>query len=227
MRGSAAGGRRLPGVEAQTVANTYWRSTPGSSWSRAWTGSTSPARTGPGHGPDRRAARGARRRRPSISAKTGEGVLEVLDELVARRPPPRGDPEGPPRALIFDSGFDQYRGVIAYVRVVDDTCARARRSVPCRPATRPNRRHPLLRPAMSPAGALHAGRGGLPDHGVKDVASSGSATRSRPAPIRPTARCPATAGSSRWSSAACSRSTPMTTRICATHSRSCRSTTRH
>ena len=54
-----------------------------------------------------------------ISGKTGEGVAEVLEELIARVPPPAGDPDGPPRALIFDSEFDQYRGVIAYIRVVD------------------------------------------------------------------------------------------------------------
>ncbi|MFI5037927.1 MAG: translation elongation factor 4, partial [Solirubrobacterales bacterium] len=56
-----------------------------------------------------------------ISGKTGEGVAEVLEELIARVPPPSGDPGGPPRALIFDSEFDQYRGVIAYIRVVDGT----------------------------------------------------------------------------------------------------------
>ena len=54
-----------------------------------------------------------------ISGKTGAGVGEVLEELIARVPPPAGDPQAPPRALIFDSEFDQYRGVIAYIRVVD------------------------------------------------------------------------------------------------------------
>src|SRR3982751_4158550 len=54
-----------------------------------------------------------------ISAKTGDGVSEILEELVQKVPPPSGDPDAPPRALIFDSEFDQYRGVVAYIRVVD------------------------------------------------------------------------------------------------------------
>jgi GTP-binding protein LepA len=54
-----------------------------------------------------------------ISAKTGMGVDDVLEELVQRVPPPSGDLQAAPRALIFDSEFDQYRGVIAYIRVVD------------------------------------------------------------------------------------------------------------
>jgi GTP-binding protein LepA len=62
-----------------------------------------------------------------VSAKTGEGVRELLDDIVAHVPAPVGDPDAPARALIFDSVYDAYRGVVTYVRVVDGSLSRRER----------------------------------------------------------------------------------------------------
>src|SRR6516165_3432786 len=55
------------------------------------------------------------------SAKTGLGVPEILEAVVARIPPPKGDPDARPRALIFDSWYDSYRGAVVMVRVMEGT----------------------------------------------------------------------------------------------------------
>jgi GTP-binding protein LepA len=54
-----------------------------------------------------------------VSGKTGDGVADLLDQIIAQIPAPVGDPDAPARALIFDSVYDSYRGVVTYVRVVD------------------------------------------------------------------------------------------------------------
>ncbi len=105
-----------------------------------------------------------------ISAKTGEGVEELLEEVVARVPPPHGDPSGPPRALIFDSQFDPYRGVIAYIRVVDGTFSRgeAIRAMQAK-TTAEIDEIGFFTPQMTSASALRAGDVGFLITGIKDV----------------------------------------------------------
>jgi GTP-binding protein LepA len=64
-----------------------------------------------------------------VSGKTGEGVGELLDKIVETVPAPVGDPDGPARALIFDSVYDTYRGVVTYVRVIDGRLSRREKSL--------------------------------------------------------------------------------------------------
>src|SRR5258708_1599945 len=64
-----------------------------------------------------------------VSAKTGEGVRELLNAVVRQVPPPSGQPDGPARALIFDSVYDSYRGVVTYVRVMDGPLTRPQKSL--------------------------------------------------------------------------------------------------
>lgn len=54
-----------------------------------------------------------------VSGKTGEGVADLLDQIVMDVPAPHGDPDAPARALIFDSVYDSYRGIVTYIRMED------------------------------------------------------------------------------------------------------------
>jgi GTP-binding protein LepA len=105
-----------------------------------------------------------------ISAKTGEGVTEVLEALVAQVPPPEGDLDAAPRALIFDSEFDQYRGVIAYVRVVDGTLKKDDPIIAMQAGTHAEIDEiGFFGPEMTAVDALHAGEVGYVITGIKDV----------------------------------------------------------
>ena len=121
-----------------------------------------------------------------ISAKTGAGVPEVLDALVERISPPAGDEAAPARALVFDSSYDQYRGVVAFVRVVD---GRFETREPLRAMALGTwfvaEELGVLAPARQPVPALEAGEVGYVITGLKDVSrlrvGDTLTSRSRPA----------------------------------------------
>ncbi|MEA2324667.1 MAG: GTP-binding protein LepA [Solirubrobacteraceae bacterium] len=105
-----------------------------------------------------------------ISGKTGDGVEDVLEELVKRVPPPAGDLDAAPRALIFDSEFDQYRGVIAYIRVVDGTFRKGEVIHAMAADVEADIDDiGFFTPAMTTADELHAGEVGYLITGIKDV----------------------------------------------------------
>src|SRR5579859_3697732 len=177
------------GVEAQTVANTYLAVDAGLELIPCLNKVDLP-----GAEPDRVAGEVAdllgeppesvRR----ISAKTGQGVTDVLDELIARVPPPSGDPDAPARALIFDSEFDQYRGVIAYIRMVDGTFAQGEAIRAMQAGTEAEIDDiGFFTPQMASAPALHAGEVGFLITGIKDVTrlrvGDTLTTRARPAVV--------------------------------------------
>jgi GTP-binding protein LepA len=159
------------GVEAQTVANTYLAVESGLELIPCLNKIDLP-----GAEPERVAGEVAELiGEPSeqilrISGKTGEGVSEVLEQLIARVPPPSGDPDAPPRALIFDSEFDQYRGVIAYIRVVDGAFRKGEAIQAMAARTRAEIDDiGFFSPQMTPVSQLSAGEVGYLITGIKDV----------------------------------------------------------
>jgi GTP-binding protein LepA len=161
------------GVEAQTVANTYLAVDSGleliPAMNKVDLPGAEPERVGEeiadliGEDPNE-----VKR----ISAKTGEGVDELLEEIVRRVPPPHGDPASPPRALIFDSEYDQYRGVIAYIRVVDGSFTKGETIRAMANQTEAEIDDiGFFTPAQLPADKLSAGEVGYLITGIKDVSS--------------------------------------------------------
>jgi GTP-binding protein LepA len=106
-----------------------------------------------------------------VSAKTGAGVAEVLDAVVERIPAPSGVPDAPARALVFDSSYDQYRGVVAFVRVVDGTFRAREHVLAMAQGTRfETEEVGFFSPTMKAADSLGAGEVGYIITGLKDVA---------------------------------------------------------
>jgi GTP-binding protein LepA len=159
------------GVEAQTVANTYLAVEAGLELIPCLNKIDLP-----GSEPERVAGEVAEligeppESILKISGKTGEGVREVLEELVARVPPPAGDRNAPSRALIFDSEFDQYRGVIAYIRVVDGVFRKGEMIRAMAAGTQADIDDiGFFSPQMTPVKELTAGEVGYLITGIKDV----------------------------------------------------------
>ncbi|NYJ07105.1 translation elongation factor 4 [Petropleomorpha daqingensis] len=108
-----------------------------------------------------------------VSGKTGEGVPELLDRIVAEIPAPTGEAQGPARAMIFDSVYDIYRGVITYVRVVDGRIsARDRIKMMSTGATHELLEIGVISPEPKPVDSLGVGEVGYFITGVKDVRQS-------------------------------------------------------
>jgi GTP-binding protein LepA len=105
-----------------------------------------------------------------VSAKTGEGVTELLNAVVEQVPPPSGNPDAPARALIFDSVYDTYRGVVTYVRVVDGRLSRRERVLMLSTkAVHETLEIGVISPEPIPSDGLAAGEVGYLISGVKDV----------------------------------------------------------
>jgi GTP-binding protein LepA len=108
-----------------------------------------------------------------VSAKTGEGVRELLDEVVRQVPAPTGDPDAPARALIFDSVYDIYRGVITYVRVFDGRLdVRDRCLMMSTGASHETLEVGVVAPDQTPTPSLGVGEVGYVIPGVKNVSQA-------------------------------------------------------
>ena len=108
-----------------------------------------------------------------VSAKTGEGVRDLLDAVIDQVPAPVGDPDAPARALIFDSVYDSYRGVVTYVRVVDGALSpRERITMMSTHATHEALEIGVISPEPIPTRGLGVGEVGYLITGVKDVRQS-------------------------------------------------------
>ncbi|MFI0444684.1 translation elongation factor 4 [Actinomadura sp. 6N118] len=105
-----------------------------------------------------------------VSGKTGEGVPELLNKIVETVPGPVGDPDGPARALIFDSVYDTYRGVVTYIRIIDGHLSRREKSLMMSTGSAHETLEVgVISPEPKPVAGLGVGEVGYLITGVKDV----------------------------------------------------------
>jgi len=108
-----------------------------------------------------------------VSGKTGEGVADLLDHVVREVPPPTGDADAPTRAMIFDSVYDIYRGVVTYVRVIDGKITpREKVTMMSTGSTHELLEVGIVSPEPKPTVGLGVGEVGYLITGVKDVRQS-------------------------------------------------------
>lgn len=106
----------------------------------------------------------------AVSAKTGDGVEDLLKAVIERTPPPAGGPEKTLRALVFDSTYDPYRGVIAFIRVMEGGVARSMKALfMATGATGEVEEVGFFTPDMTSCGVLESGDVGYIITGIKDV----------------------------------------------------------
>ena len=223
MRGRAAGGGRVTGVEAQTLANAYLAISNGLEIlpviNKIDLPSADIARTkemiekSVGLPADDAIA---------VSAKTGLNVEAILEAVVTLLPPPAGDPEAPLQALIFDSWFDAYRGVIVLARIINGRLRKGQRiKVMSNGKIFEVESLGVMTPKPLELQELSAGEVGFFVATIKNVADTKVGdTLTDPSVPRPR-RCPALKTSRAWCLRDSTPLTRMSTACCAMRSRSC------
>jgi len=150
-----------------------------------------------------------------VSAKKGIGIEEVLESIIERIPPPKGDLSGPLKALLFDSWFDSYRGVVVLVRVFDGVLRTGDRIVlMAAGADYEVEEVGFLTPKPVKVDALSAGEVGYLIAGIKNLGQPGSARRSPPKRSPRPRRFRVSKSPSPWFFAACTRPGKAASRTC-------------
>ena len=157
------------------------------------------------------------------SAKEGIGIHEILEAIVKQVPPPHGDPDTPLTALVFDSKYDPYKGVIAYVRVADGAIKQGQKiQMMATGSVADVLEVGYFNPHLIAAGTLTAGEVGYVATGFKNVKDCRVGDTITSALCQRLTRCPAIAPPSRWSMRASIRWMATTTLSCAMRWNGCR-----